>query len=166
MKTRNLSLAAVLLAIGTMLHLLPGFFFGMKPDFLLLTMFMAVCFNREAGSVAAISLCAGILTALTTTFPGGQIPSILDKMVSGFTFFLMIKNRNSLTSLFVGVLTGINTIISGTIFLSTALLIAGLPVGASLGGLILAVVLPTAGISAFFGSLLYKVLGRFNVQRA
>ena len=166
MKTKNLSLAAVLLAIGTMLHFLPGLAFGMKPDFLLVTMFMAICLNKKPGSVVAISLCAGVLAALTTTFPGGQIPSILDKLVSGMTFYLMVQGLKKPSFLVVGILTGVNTVVSGLVFLVSALFLAGLPAGASLGALILAVVLPTALISTFFGGILYRLLERLNVARA
>lgn len=166
MKTKNLSLAAVLLALGTMLHFLPGFVFGMKPDFLLVTMFIAICLNKKPGSVVAISLCAGALAAITTTFPGGQIPSILDKLVSGMTFYLMVQGMKKPSSLTIGILTGINTVISGLVFLLSAFFLVGLPAGASLGALALAVVLPTALISTFFGGLLYKLLERLNVARA
>ena len=64
------------------------------------------------------------------------------------------------------ILTGVNTVVSGLVFLVSALFLAGLPAGASLGTLILAVVLPTALISTFFGGILYRLLERLNVARA
>ncbi len=166
METKRLSQAAVLLAIGTMLHFLPGFLFGMKPDFLLVTMFMAIYLNKKPGAVLAISLCAGVLAALTTTFPGGQIPSLFDKVISGFTFYLMCQALGNLNPVKAGLLTGINTIISGVVFLTSALFLAGLPSGASLSALIIAIVLPTAGISCFFGGILFKVLESMGLARA
>ena len=99
MKTKNLTIAAVLLALGSVLHLaVPGILGGMKGDLLLMMMFMAIFFNLNFGSTIAISLVAGIIAAITTTFPGGQIPSIFDKLISGIFVYLVTKiylNKNN-----------------------------------------------------------------------
>jgi len=47
MKTKNMVMAAVLLAIGTVLHLIVPPIFSVTPDFLLATMFVAILFNRD-----------------------------------------------------------------------------------------------------------------------
>lgn len=92
MKTKNLTIAAVLLALGSILHMIvPGIINGMKPDFLLLMMFISILFNLEIRSVFTIGFVAGIIAAMTTTFPFGQIPSILDKLGSSLLVYVMFN---------------------------------------------------------------------------
>src|SRR5699024_10537086 len=90
MNTKNLTRSAILLAIGTILHyVVPGIVGGMKPDFLLLMMFLAILLDLNLKSAITVSVIAGVIAALTTTFPGGQIPSIIDKVVSGlFVYYI------------------------------------------------------------------------------
>ena len=84
MKTKDLALAAILLAIGLVLHsLVPPIFGGVKPDFLLATMVIAILSQPRLRNTLIIGAAAGLLAALTTGFPGGQIPNIIDKMASG-----------------------------------------------------------------------------------
>ncbi len=75
MKVQKLILIALFLGIGTILHaLIPGFFFGMKPDMLLSMMFIAIIMFAEKGNIFIIGLAAGLLSGLTTTIPGGFLP--------------------------------------------------------------------------------------------
>ncbi len=139
---------ALLLAIGFVLHsVVAGYFIGMKPDVLLTMMFLGILLFPAKKNVFVLSIGFGLISALTTTFPGGQIPNMIDKLLTAFIFFtlyLLIKKTNrSIVS--AGVLTAIGTLISGTIFLVSALLIVGLP--APFTALFVAVVLPTTVIN-------------------
>lgn len=161
MKTKNLVRASILLALGTVLHLIiPGLVNGMKPDFLLVTMFIAILGNKDFKSTAIISLTAGILAAMTTNFPGGQLPSIIDKIVSGFTFLLLDKyifNKFSNYNLSIILNTLINTLISGIIFLISVVIITGIDLPGGIILLIGTVVIPTSILNSIFSIFLNKV---------
>lgn len=92
MNLRKLILSSLLLAIGMVLHqIVPPFLFGMKPDFLLSTMFIAIALSDDYKLTLLIGLSAGILTAATTTFPGGQMPNIIDKLITCNLVYLLLK---------------------------------------------------------------------------
>jgi hypothetical protein len=91
-----------------------------------------------------IGLTSGILTAMTTTFPGGQIPNVIDKVITAQIVFIMVrlfKNRfkDNIKMIIISI---VGTFISGTVFLASALVLFGLP--APFGVLMLGVVLPAA----------------------
>lgn len=130
MKTKNLVALALLVGMGTVLHtFMPGFNLGMKPDILLAMMFLGIVLFPDFKSVLLLSIVSGVIAGLTTTFPGGLIPNMIDKPASAFVFFALFlalkKYRTNIVS--VAVLTGIGTIVSGIVFLGSALLIVGLP---------------------------------------
>ena len=113
------------------------------------------------------AIITGIFTALTTKFPGGQVPNIIDKIISANIVYLIIilinkvKFISSLTekkknALIAAVVFPIGTLISGTIFLLSAQLIVGLP--APFIALFLTVVLPATIINLVAGIFLYKVV--------
>jgi hypothetical protein len=161
MNTKALAFMAILLTIGFVLHqFIPGFIFGMKPDMLLSVMFIGILLFPQPKNVLLLGLGAGFISALTTTFPGGQLPNIIDKPITAFAFlglYLVIRKYNkSVTS--VGILTAVGTIISGTIFLSTALIIAGLPDGATFGALFVSAVLTATVFNTVFLVVLYPVI--------
>ena len=161
MKTKTLVSLAMLLAIGAALHfIIPGFFYGMKPDMMLLMMFLAIVLFPEKKNVLVVALGCGILTALTTGFPGGQIPNIIDKLVTGFLFYLLILTfkRFSTTVAGVTVFTVIGTLISGVVFLGSAYLIVGLP-GAFIG-LFGAVVLPAMLLNGVVMAIIYPIVNK------
>lgn len=164
MNSKNLTRSAILLAIGTILHyVVPGIVGGMKPDFLLLMMFLAILLDLNLKSAITVSVIAGVIAALTTTFPGGQIPSIIDKVVSGlFVYYIanIFTKKYNLSTIFIAAISGLGTLISGIVFLAFALKIAGLPEGISFSAMVLTVVLPTSLITAFFSGALYGVLTR------
>ena len=62
----------------------------MKPDMMLLMMFLAIVLFPEKKNVLVVALGCGLLSALTTGFPGGQIPNIIDKLVTAFVFYFLI----------------------------------------------------------------------------
>ncbi|MGE6630859.1 tryptophan transporter [Bacillus sp. NPDC077027] len=148
MKTKELVIMALLAAMGAVLHtIFPPIFFGMKPDMMLVMMFLSIILFPKVQHVIVIALVTGAISALTTGFPGGQIPNMIDKPVTAFIFLALflscqkIKNKVVLSA----VLTAIGTIVSGVIFLSAALVITGLPV--AFPALLAGVVLPATVIN-------------------
>ncbi|WP_058484873.1 tryptophan transporter [Defluviitalea phaphyphila] len=169
MKIKQLTMSAILLAIGAILHyIVPGIFGGMKPDFLLSMMFLAILINFNATNIAATSIACGIISALTTTFPAGQIPNIIDKCITGaiIGFLIYGLNKVSIPKILKAVIIGlVGTLISGTIFLGSAYLLVGLPEGASFGGLFIAVVIPATIGNVVFTTLLYQVIERAGLNK-
>ncbi|ADL53109.1 tryptophan transporter [Clostridium cellulovorans] len=142
MSTRKLTIASLFLAVGLILHyIMPGFLGGMKPDPFLAMMFITILICGDYKTTLAVGLASGILTALTTTMPGGQIPNIIDKIITAQVVFFILKTFNTLEEKAKGnslikqvkmvVVSIVGTLVSGTIFLSTAIYIMGveLPFG-------------------------------------
>jgi ABC-type multidrug transport system fused ATPase/permease subunit len=158
MNTKNLVALALLVGIGAVLHaVIPGIFLGMKPDMMLAMMFLGIILFPDFKSVLLLGIVTGLISGVTTTFPGGLIPNIIDKVVTSLLFFGLFlslnKFRNNIVS--VAVLTAIGTIISGTAFLTSAYFIVGLP--GAFAGLFAAVVLPAAVINTITMIILYPV---------
>jgi hypothetical protein len=158
MNTKSLVSLSLLVAIGAVLHaVIPPIFLGMKPDMMLTMMFLGIILFPEIKSVMLIAIVTGAISALTTGFPGGQLPNIIDKPITAlvfFSLFLMLgKFRNSIIS--IAILTAVGTVISGTVFLGSALFIVGLP--GPFIALFGTVVLPTAAISTVVMIILYPI---------
>ena len=160
MKTKDMVLSAVLLALGTMLHYIMPPILGVTPDMLLATMFLAIFITKKFSSAVVISFAAGILAMLTTKFPGGQIPSIFDKLVSGIVIYLIYKVvfNFELNMIKSGALFLIGTLVSGVVFVSLAVLIFNPTMSGQLLTLILSVVVPTSLINTVVGVILTKSL--------
>lgn len=157
MNLRKLILSSLLLAIGLVLHqLVPPILFGMKPDFLLSMMFIAIALSDDYKLTLLIGLAAGLLTAATTGFPGGQVPNIIDKLITSNIIYFLIKflnNRiNHQVKMFIVSLLG--TLISGTIFLGSALVLVGLP--GPFPVLMIGVVLPATVFNIVASMFLYN----------
>lgn len=72
LKIKDLALIGLLLAIGTILHvIMPGFGAGMKPDTIAAMLIVVVLMYRNFKVTLVAGLVGGLLAALTTTFPGG-----------------------------------------------------------------------------------------------
>ncbi|QED47134.1 tryptophan transporter [Cytobacillus dafuensis] len=158
MNTKNLVALSLLVGMGAVLHaVVPGFFLGMKPDMMLTMMFLGIVLFPDKKSVMLLGLVTGLISGLTTTFPGGLIPNIIDKPITAFAFlglFLAFKKfQKSIVS--VAVLTAVGTIISGIVFLTSAFLIVGLP--GPFTALFAAVVLPAAAVNTIAMVVLYPV---------
>lgn len=162
MKSRDLVFMSLLVGIGFILHtVVPGFFFGMKPDMMLVVMFLGIMLFPTVKHVLVLSITTGIIAALTTSFPAGQIPNIIDKPITAFlvlTLFLIFKKKQSVFT--AGALTVIGTLISGTVFLYLALLIVGLP--APFTVLFTMVVLPATMINTLVTVFVYPVVKKFH----
>lgn len=171
MNTKTLVFLALFVGIGAVLHAVVPPILGMKPDLALVMMFLGIMLFPKKENVFLISVATGVISAITTGFPGGQIPNLVDKPITGFAFFFLFlgltkvvstltkyKILNKVGTVFnAGLLTAMGTLISGTIFLGTALLLVGLPGGATFSILFLTVVLPTTAVNTALMVLIYPI---------
>ncbi|HET7628155.1 MAG TPA: tryptophan transporter [Bacillales bacterium] len=164
MKSFPLVLAGLLLAVGAVLNLvMPDFFFGMSPDMLLTFMFLAILLFPSGKNVLVFGIATGILAAVTTTFPAGQLPNLFERPITAFCFFgLFLLFGRSQSVLSAGILTALGTFVSGAIFLSLALAIAGLPGTATFSSLFLIVVVPTAAINTILMVIIHPIARSFK----
>ena len=78
--TKKLVLNSLLLALGLLLHqLTPALGLPIQPDMALAMLFTIMILNRDDyKSCLVAGIVTGVFTAMTTKFPGGQIPNILE----------------------------------------------------------------------------------------
>lgn len=158
MNTKNLVALSLLVGMGAVLHaVVPGFFLGMKPDMMLTMMFLGIILFPDKKSVLLVGAVTGLISGLTTTFPGGMVPNIIDKPVTAFVFFgiLLLMQRYQSSIYTVAALTAVGTIVSGIVFLGSAYYLVGLP--GPFTALFAAVVLPAAAFNTVFMAILYPV---------
>lgn len=158
MNTKNLVALSLLVGMGAVLHaVVPGIFLGMKPDMMLTMMFLGIILFPDKKSVFLLAIVTGLISGMTSTFPGGLVPNIIDKFVTAYILlgmFLAVKKFNR--SIFVfGALSAIGTIVSGIVFLSSAYLLVGLP--GPFVALFAAVVLPATVVNTITMIILYPV---------
>lgn len=159
MNLRKNILIALLLAIGYVLHqVVPGTIGNMKFDLMLSFIFVSLLVSRDFKSAMLTALLGGFITALTTTFPGGQIANIIDKIVTCISVYLLIRlsDRIKFKQISTGIIAFAGTIISGTTFLYSALLMVGLPAPFSV--LFIGIVLPTAVTNIFVTLVVYSTV--------
>lgn len=155
---KNITIA-LLLSIGYILHqVVPGTIGSMKFDLMLSFIFVALFISRDFKSAMLTALLGGFITALTTTFPGGQIPNIIDKIVTCLSVYVMLRLSDKLKfrQVSTGIIAFAGTIISGTTFLYSALLLSGLP--APFTVLFAGIVLPTAVTNIFVTLVVYNTV--------
>ncbi len=160
MNVKKMILNAILIAIGALLHqITPALGLPMKPDFALAMLFIIIIINNDYKTSLISGIIMGVLTALTTKFPGGQLPNIIDKVVTAnvmYFIFKLIGNRLS-NNIKMLIALSFGTIVSGLVFLGSASLLVGLP--GSFVSLISIVVIPAAIMNVFLGMILYKAIG-------
>ncbi|WP_085521995.1 tryptophan transporter [Tuberibacillus sp. Marseille-P3662] len=162
----KLVLTAILLAAGTVLNaFVPGYLFGMKPDMILIAMFLSLFLFAERKHILIIGLAAGLLSALTSTMPGGFIPNIIDKVLTSticFTVFIGIKRLipNDIAAL---AMTAVGTLLSGFLFLFFVSILASLP--KSFVAMFIGVVIPAAVINTILFGITYKILQPIMLRR-
>nr|WP_106780961.1 tryptophan transporter [Lysinibacillus timonensis] len=159
MNTKNLVLMALLVGVGTVLYfVIPGYGNGMKPDFMLTMMFIGIFLFPTFKEAFLLAIATGVLSGLFTTFPGGLVPNIIDKAITGLIFLIVVLALKSLTkNVIIGaVLVGLGTILSGIIFLTSALLIGGLPDAFNV--LFTIVVLPAVAMNAVAFIIIYPII--------
>ncbi len=157
-------LAGLLVGLGLVLHgVFPGVFAGMKPDFSLIMLFIVIMVIPDKRVMVVAGLATAIITALTTSFPNGQIANIVDKIVT--TAVVMGLSALLPRQVLVVGVGAIGTLVSGLVFLGTAALLSGLP--ASFASLVAAVVLPAAGINTIALLVLYPLAAKlYSMQTA
>ena len=161
MNTKNLVLMSLLVGVGAVLYIvIPGFNGGMKPDFMLTMMFISILLFPEVKSVFLLGITTGIISGLFSTFPGGFIPNVIDKSVTAFVFFglVLLINKYAKKLPVAILLTCIGTLISGVVFLSSAIFLIGADV--PFMGLLVAVVLPAMAINAVAFFIIYPIIGK------
>lgn len=166
MNTRVLIILSLFVGIVAVLHAIaPPILFGMRPDMLLSMMFLGILLFPKTQYAILIAIVTGVIAALTTTFPGGQIANIIDKPVSAIIFlglFLLLKQSIKNKHIIAPVLTFIGTLISGSIFILTAIYLVG--VGGQLEHgfftLFSIVVLPAAIVNTIVMVILYPIVGQ------
>ncbi|MDF2881512.1 MAG: transporter protein [Clostridiaceae bacterium] len=159
MNLRKLVTNSLFLAIGVILHqITPPLVNGMKPDFLLAMIFIIILLNNDYKTILITALAAGIFSAATTSFPGGQLPNIIDKFVTcNILYFVLIPMKKVLNNQFkIILISSLGTILSGSVFLLSALLLVGLP--APLSILFFSIVLPATLINTVVTSFLYNTI--------
>ena len=153
-------LNAILIAIGALLHqITPALGLPMQPDFALAMLFIIILINSDYKTTIISSIIMGIITALTTKFPGGQLPNIIDKLVTAQFVYFMFKLIGSKINDNIKILIALSfgTIVSGLVFLGSASILVGLP--GSFTTLVSLVVLPAAFMNILLGTVLYKAIG-------
>jgi hypothetical protein len=128
--TKTMVTLSLLVGIGAVLHtVMPGIVFGMKPDLMLIMMFLGIFLFPDLKSTVLLGSVTGVISGLTTTFPGGLIPNVIDKFFTALLIYAIFRMVQKLgkTFAFSLVLTFIGTLVSGMLFLGSAYLIVGLP---------------------------------------
>ena len=161
METKKMIINAILIAIGVILHVIsPSLGLAAQPDFALAMLFIVMLLNKDYKTTLFSGIIIGIFTALTTKTVGGQLPNIIDKIITCNVMFLILallrdkvsKNLQSIILMFLG------TFLSGVVFLSSLALIYGIHGGIVIP--ILVIVVPTALINTVFGLIIYKIVLR------
>lgn len=166
--TKKMIINALLLAIGAILHqITPALGLPMQPDFALAMLFIIMIINNNDYKTSLIAaIITGIFTALTTKFPGGQLPNIIDKIVTVNLMYVILLSLNKIIKyininnikekLLVIISFPLGTLISGTTFLLSAQYIVGLPADFSI--LFVTVVIPALFINTIGGFILYEAI--------
>ena len=158
--TKQLVTNALLLAVGFLLHYVtPAIGLPMQIDFSLITLVLIINLNKTSFSTCIASgVATGIFAGLTTKFPMGLIPNIIDKITTTIFIYLLIKllDKTALHSkIKTIVINAVGTLLSGTIFLCSALLLTGLP--APFGVLFVSVVIPAIVANTVIGFIVSNI---------
>lgn len=159
MDIKKMTMNAILIAIGAILHqITPAIGLPMQPDLALAMLFIIIILNDDYKTTLVAGLVMGIFTALTTKFPGGQIPNIIDKVVTcNIIYFAILPIRNKLKGITkMAISLPVGTLISGLVFLLSAQLIVGLP--SEFMALVKVVVIPAAIMNTVLGIILFKAV--------
>lgn len=160
MNVKKMILNAILIAIGALLHqITPALGLLMQPDFAISMLFIIILINKDYKTTLISSIIMGIITALTTKFLGGQLPNIIDKLITAHVIYFMFKVMGNKVSDNIKIISALSfgTIVSGLTFLLSASIIVGLP--GSFLTLVTVVVLPATIMNIILGTILYKSIG-------
>ena len=165
MKTKQLVTNSLLLAVGFLLHYVtPAIGLPMQIDFSLITLILVINLNKNSFSTCmAGGIATGIFSGITTKFPMGMIPNILDKIMTTIFVYLLIRllDKTTLHSKIKAVITNaVGTLVSGTVFLVSALLFVGLP--ASFSVLFVTVVIPATIVNTIAGFIVNTICIKYR----
>ena len=163
--TKQLVTNALLLAVGFLLHYVtPTLGLPMQIDFSLITMILVINLNKNnLGSCIASGVATGIFSGITSKFPLGLIPNIIDKIVTTLVVYLLIKllDKTALHNKIKAiVVNAVGTLISGTVFLVSALLLVGLPT--PFGVLFITVVIPATIVNTIAGFIINTICIKYR----
>ena len=163
--TKQLVTNALLLAVGFILHAVtPVLGLQMQPDFSLITLVLVITLNKNNfGSCIAAGIATGIFSGVTSKFPMGLIPNILDKIITTIVVYLLIRllDKTVLSSKVKAVVTNaIGTLVSGVVFLVSALLLTGLPTPFSV--LFTTVVIPATIVNTIAGFIINTICIKYR----
>ena len=163
--TKQLVSNSLLLAVGFLLHYVtPAIGLPMQIDFSLITLILVINLNRNSFSTCVASgVATGIFSGITSKFPLGFIPNIIDKIMTTIAVYLLIRllDKTALHSKIKAVVTNaVGTVISGTVFLVSALLLVGLPAPFSL--LFVTVVIPATIVNTIAGFIINTICIKYR----
>lgn len=159
MNTKRMATNAILIAIGAILHqITPGL--GIQCDFSLAMLFIIIVFNKDYKTALTCGIIIGVFAALTTKTPGGQLPNIVDKLITcNVVYLILIPVRNRISQLKqMAIVLPLGTLVSGTAFLTSLMALSGLPAGLSFTGLFMSIVIPTMVVNTIIGIIIFKVV--------
>ena len=159
-KTKQLVTNSLLLAVGFLLHYVtPAIGLPMQIDFSLITLVLIINLNRNSfNTCIASGVATGIFSGITTKFPLGFIPNIIDKITTAIFVYLLIRllDKTALHSkIKTIVVNAVGTLVSGIVFLVSALLLTGLPAPFSL--LFTTIVVPAIAVNTVIGFIVDNV---------
>ena len=148
-----------------MLHYVaPAIGLPMQIDFSLITLILIINLNKNNFNVGIASgLATGIFSGMTTKFPAGLIPNIIDKILTTVAVYLLIKllDKTALHNKIKAiVVNAVGTLISGTVFLASALLLVGLPAPFSV--LFITVVIPAIVVNTIAGFIINTICIKYR----
>lgn len=149
-------------------QLTPALGLSIQPDMALAMLFSIMILNKyDYKSCLIAGIITGIFTAMTTKFPGGQVPNILDKTITTNIIFIIMylayrmpfinKLKEDKQNLIIAsIIFPLGTLISGIVFLLSAQFLVGLP--GSFIALFMVAVLPAIFVNSIVGVFLYKII--------
>ena len=162
--TKQLVTNSLLLAVGFILHYVtPAIGLPMQIDFSLITLILVIIINKSSfNTCVASGVATGIFSGITSKFPMGMIPNILDKIMTTIFVYLLIRllDKTALHSKIKAiVVNAVGTLVSGTVFLCSALLLTGLP--APFFVLFATVVIPAIAVNTIAGFLVSNICEKY-----
>ena len=159
-KTKQLVTNSLLLAVGFLLHYVtPAIGLPMQIDFSLITLVLIINLNKSSFSTCLASgVATGIFSGITSKFPLGFIPNTIDKIITTIFVYLLIRllDKTALHSkIKTIVVNAVGTLLSGIVFLVSALLLTGLP--APFFVLFATVVVPAIAVNTVIGSIVDSI---------
>ena len=163
--TKQLVTNALLLAMGFLLHYVTPAIGSMQIDFSLITLILVINLSKNHFSTCIVSgIVTGIFSGITTKFPLGFVPNLIDKIVTTVFIYLLIKllDKTALSSKIKAIaVNAVGTLVSGVVFLSSALILVGLP--ASFGLLFVTVVIPAVVVNTVVGCLVSNICEKYSM---